>query len=98
MVVDDSRGIGARWEQLVRTNQLYGERVVEHANGTQLQVAYAAHGMTVGDRWLALVVTLSASLPSPSHPTPSAATSATRWPRPAPTHAHSSSLSCSPKG
>jgi DNA-binding CsgD family transcriptional regulator len=62
MVVDDSHGIGARWEQLLRTNQLYGERVVKHANGTQLQVAYAANGMTVGDRWLALVVTLSASL------------------------------------
>jgi DNA-binding CsgD family transcriptional regulator len=62
MVVDDGRGIGARWERLVSTNQLYGERVIEHSNGTQLQVAYAAHGMTVGDRWLALVVTLSASL------------------------------------
>jgi PAS domain S-box-containing protein len=62
MVVDDGRGIDARWEELVRSNQLYGERVVEHANGTQLQVAYAAHGTTVGDRWLALVVTLSASL------------------------------------
>jgi PAS domain S-box-containing protein len=62
MVVDDSRGIGARWEQLVSTNQLYGERVIAHANGTQLQVAYAAHVMTVGDRWLVLVVTLSASL------------------------------------
>jgi PAS domain S-box-containing protein len=62
MVVDEGREIDTRWKQLVLTNQLYGERVVEHANGTKLQVAYAAHGMTVGDRWLALVVTLSASL------------------------------------
>jgi PAS domain S-box-containing protein len=60
MVVDDRAQIDTRWEQLVRTNQLYGERVVEHANGTHLRVAYAAHGTTVGDRWLALIVTLSA--------------------------------------
>jgi len=60
MVVDDKDRIDARWEQLLSTNQLYGERVVEHANGTQLHVAYAAHGTTLGDRWLALVVTLSA--------------------------------------
>jgi PAS domain S-box-containing protein len=60
MVVDGRDRIDARWRQLVRTNQLYGERVVEHSNGTQLQVAYAAHGTTLGDRWVALVVTLSA--------------------------------------
>ena len=60
MVVDDSARIEARWEQLVSSNQLYGERVVRHANGTQLQVAYAAHGTTLGGRWLAVVVTLSA--------------------------------------
>ena len=60
MVVDDGARIEARWEQLVRTSQLYGERVVRHANGTQLHVAYAAHGTTLGGRWLALVVTLSA--------------------------------------
>jgi PAS domain S-box-containing protein len=60
MVVDDTDRIDARWRQLVRTNQLYGERVVEHSNGTQLQVTYAAHGTTLGQRWLALVVTLSA--------------------------------------
>jgi PAS domain S-box-containing protein len=64
MVVDDTGGIGTRWEQLVRTNQLYGERVIAHANGSQLQVAYAAHGTTLGDRWLALVVTLSARFQS----------------------------------
>jgi PAS domain S-box-containing protein len=60
MVVDDGGRIDARWEQLVRTNQLYGERVVEHANGTHLRVTYAAHGTMLGDRWLALIVTLSA--------------------------------------
>jgi len=64
MVVDDSGKMDMRWEQLVRTNQLYGERVVEHANGSHLHVAYAAHATTLGDRWMALVVTLSAR----SHP------------------------------
>jgi PAS domain S-box-containing protein len=64
MVVDDSDGIGSRWEQLVRTNQLYGERVIAHANGSQLQVAYAAHATTLEGRWLALIVTLSARFQS----------------------------------
>jgi PAS domain S-box-containing protein len=50
----------ALWEQLVRSDELYGERVVTHANGTPMDVSYAAHATTVGDRWLALVVTLSA--------------------------------------
>jgi PAS domain S-box-containing protein len=63
MVVDGG-GIAGRWEQLVRTNQLYGERVIAHSNGSQLQVAYAAHSMTLGDRWLVLVVTLSARFQS----------------------------------
>src|SRR2546430_3185441 len=43
MGVDERSLIDERWEQLVRTNQLYGERVVEHANGTRLRVTYAAH-------------------------------------------------------
>jgi DNA-binding CsgD family transcriptional regulator len=64
MVIDDGGRMEMRWDQLVRTNQLYGERLVEHANGSRLQVAYAAHGTTLGDRWVALVVTLSAR----SHP------------------------------
>jgi DNA-binding CsgD family transcriptional regulator len=64
MVVDDGGGIDTRWEQLVRTNQLYGERVIAHASGSQLRVAYAAHGTKVGDRWLALIVTLSARFQS----------------------------------
>jgi DNA-binding CsgD family transcriptional regulator len=63
MVVDEAGRIETRWEELVRTNQLYGERVVEHANGTKLQVSYAAHATTLDDRWVALVVTLSARLP-----------------------------------
>jgi DNA-binding CsgD family transcriptional regulator len=54
----------AEWTALVDTGELYGERVVEQANGTLLCVTYAAHATAVGDRWLAIVVTLSAR----SHP------------------------------
>jgi PAS domain S-box-containing protein len=57
---DDPSASHAEWEQLRRTNELYGERVVEHANGTHMRVSYAAHATTVSGRWLALVVTLSA--------------------------------------
>jgi PAS domain S-box-containing protein len=64
MVVEERARIETRWEELVRTNQLYGERLIEHANGTQLQVSYAAHVTTLDDRWMALVVTLSARLPN----------------------------------
>jgi len=67
MVVDGRDLIDTRWERLVRTNQLYGERVVEHANGSQLHVSYAAHGTTVDGRWMALIVTLSAR-PQPDGP------------------------------
>jgi PAS domain S-box-containing protein len=63
MVVEERDRIETRWEELVRTNQLYGERLVEHANGTQLRVSYAAHVTTLDDRWVALVVALSARLP-----------------------------------
>ena len=50
----------AEWEQLVEAGELYGERVIEHVSGTQLSVSYAAHATSVGERWLALCVTLSA--------------------------------------
>jgi PAS domain S-box-containing protein len=56
----ESPAFDALWEQLVRSEELYGEQVVTHANGTHMDVSYAAHATTVGDRWLALVVTLSA--------------------------------------
>jgi PAS domain S-box-containing protein len=50
----------AQWEQLMRTDELYGERIVAHANGTRMRVSFAAHATTIGKRWLALFVTLSA--------------------------------------
>jgi DNA-binding CsgD family transcriptional regulator len=62
MVVDGDGGLGGRWEQLVREKRLYGVRLARRASGTQLRVTYAAHVTTIEDRWLALVVTLSARL------------------------------------
>jgi PAS domain S-box-containing protein len=59
-VDEESATADAMWERLVRTDELYGESVVAHANGTHMDVSYAAHATTVGDRWLALIVTLSA--------------------------------------
>src|ERR1700730_9380770 len=32
----------ARWQQLVRTDELYGEGVITHANGKHMEVSYAA--------------------------------------------------------
>ena len=50
----------AAWEQLLRTNELYAERVVEHPTGALLHVSYAAHTTSVAGEWLALIVTVSA--------------------------------------
>jgi PAS domain S-box-containing protein len=58
--IDGQPKADAQWEQLMRTDELYGEGVITHANGTHMDVSYAAHATTVGDRWLALIVTLSA--------------------------------------
>jgi PAS domain S-box-containing protein len=50
----------AQWAELIRTNECYSEDVVTHANGKEMRVSYAAHATTIDDRWVALVVTLSA--------------------------------------
>lgn len=63
MVVAEREMIDARWQQLVQTNQLYGERVIEHAGGSRLCTTYAAHVIEEDGRWQVLVVTLSARLP-----------------------------------
>jgi DNA-binding CsgD family transcriptional regulator len=49
-----------RWEQLLATNELYGERVVTYPNRPPVRVSYAAHATRVDGQWLALFVTLSA--------------------------------------
>jgi PAS domain S-box-containing protein len=59
---DDPATGDAEWETLRRTNELYGERVVEHGTGAPMRVSYAAHTTKVKGRWLALFVTLSAHL------------------------------------
>jgi PAS domain S-box-containing protein len=60
-VVDEDHSVSdAQWNQLLRTNELYGERMVTHSNGSRMRVSYAAHATTVGETWLALFVTLSA--------------------------------------
>lgn len=65
--IDDDPSAGdAQWEQLLRTNELYGERIVAHADGTHMRVSYAAHVASVSSEWLALFVTLSARLPNGS--------------------------------
>jgi PAS domain S-box-containing protein len=63
MVIDGGDVRASRWEQLVRTHQLYGERVIEHASGSQFRVTYAAHVISLEGEWRVLVVTLSARLP-----------------------------------
>jgi PAS domain S-box-containing protein len=60
VVAEDHAASDAEWNQLLRTNELYGERVIVHGNGSRMRVSYAAHATTVGDAWLALFVTLSA--------------------------------------
>jgi len=60
--LDDHASGEAQWEQLLRSNQLYGERTVAHPSGMRMRVSYAAHATTVDGRWLALFVTLSARL------------------------------------
>src|SRR5437879_3427776 len=51
-VVDEDHSISdAHWEQLLRTNELYGERVVTHGSGSPMRVSYAAHATTVGNTW-----------------------------------------------
>jgi PAS domain S-box-containing protein len=51
----------AEWQELLRANELYGERVLTHANGP-MRVSYAAHATKLDGEWLALFVTLSAKL------------------------------------
>lgn len=48
------------WQRLLRTNEVYGERVIVHGTGNPMRVSYAAHATTVRDKWMALFVTLSA--------------------------------------
>ena len=48
------------WEQMLATNELYGEQVVTYPNRQPMRVSYAAHASRLNGEWLALFVTLSA--------------------------------------
>jgi PAS domain S-box-containing protein len=50
------------WQELLRDNELYGERVIAHPSGKTMRVSYAAHATSVDGQWRALFVTLSAKL------------------------------------
>lgn len=56
-----SAGSG-EWQDLLRDNELYGERVISRPSGKPLRVSYAAHATTVNGQWRALFVTLSAKV------------------------------------
>jgi DNA-binding CsgD family transcriptional regulator len=56
----DGDDADAAWQKLLRTGELYDERVVRDAHGKLLRVQYAAHASTATGRWLALFVVLSA--------------------------------------
>lgn len=58
--IGDRSASEAEWQQLLRTDEVYGESTVTHASGRRMHVSYAAHATTVGNCWLALFVTLSA--------------------------------------
>jgi PAS domain S-box-containing protein len=63
MVVGNHEEIEPRWRRLGHSTELYGERVIQHASGARLQVAYAAHVLMLDGQRRVLVVTLSARLP-----------------------------------
>jgi DNA-binding CsgD family transcriptional regulator len=50
------------WQELLRNNELYGERVIPRPGGESLRVSYAAHTTHVDGRWMALFVTVSAKV------------------------------------
>jgi DNA-binding CsgD family transcriptional regulator len=62
VVGEDRAAADAHWEQLLATNELYGERVIADGNGKLLRISFAVHGTTASGRWQALAVTLSAHL------------------------------------
>lgn len=56
---DDPSVDDALWAELVRTGELYDERVVR-GSGPPIRVSFAAHATNADGRWLALFLVLSA--------------------------------------
>jgi PAS domain S-box-containing protein len=52
----------AEWDELLRTGELYGERVVSDASGNSVRVSYAAHVTQMDGEWAAVLVALSAHI------------------------------------
>lgn len=61
-LADDPAEVAGDWERLLKTDELYAERTIEHVGGVHIRISFAAHATTLSDRWLALFVILSASL------------------------------------
>ena len=57
---EEQAKVDEQWEELVRTGEHYGNRVVKRADGRQIRVQYAAHASAASGRWLAFVVVLAA--------------------------------------
>jgi DNA-binding CsgD family transcriptional regulator len=62
VVGEDQATADARWERLLQTNEIYGERVLADGSGKLLRISFAGHGTTASGRWQVLFVTLSAQL------------------------------------
>ncbi|HXB14129.1 MAG TPA: LuxR C-terminal-related transcriptional regulator [Solirubrobacteraceae bacterium] len=58
MIVEDPL-LEGRWARLLREGRMFGERDVEHADGSTLRVSFAAHVTPDGDAPLVIVVALS---------------------------------------
>lgn len=56
---EDPSILDASWDELLRTGELYDERVVR-GSGPPMRVSFAAHETSVDHEWHALVVVLSA--------------------------------------
>jgi PAS domain S-box-containing protein len=52
--------VDAAWEELRRTGEYCGDRVVKRADGSRIRVEFGVHASTASGRWLAMVVVLSA--------------------------------------
>jgi DNA-binding CsgD family transcriptional regulator len=58
---EDPSILDASWDELLRTGELYDERVVR-GSGPPMRVSFAAHETSVDREWHALVVVLSAHI------------------------------------
>jgi PAS domain S-box-containing protein len=60
LAAEERAKIDGEWDELVRTGEYYGDRIVDRADGRRIRVQFGAHTSTASGRWLAFVVVLSA--------------------------------------